>query len=76
MAQIPDLIIYFAKGPKEKDRISFIRIKAETFIAEGHINMMKIYELKPDHSIGLAKAGQDSGGYITARINLFQTRPP
>ena len=24
---LPDLILYFAKGPKEKDRISFIRIK-------------------------------------------------
>lgn len=74
--QIPDIILYFAKGTRERDRISFIRIKAETVVGDTIFNPMKIYELQPDLSLGLAKPGFDSGGYVTARIHLFRSKPP
>ncbi len=37
---------------------------------------MKIYELKPDLSLGLIEPGKDSGGFVTARIHLFKSKPP
>lgn len=46
--QIPDLIIYLAKGEKQKDRISYVRIPSHVLVATTISNPMNIYSLKGD----------------------------
>lgn len=53
-----------------------MRIKAEEIVADIESNIMKIYELKPDLALGLAKPGKDSGGYVTARMHLYKAQVP
>ena len=48
ITQVPDLIIYLAKGEHEKDRISYVRIPAKDIVSNGQRNSMSIYNLKAD----------------------------
>ena len=72
---LPDLVIYFAKGPKEKDRISFVRIKSADVVSEIQSSEMTIYKFQTDHTLVDPIPGEDNYGYLNARINLFKSKP-
>lgn len=55
ITQIPDLIIYLAKGQKQKDRISYFRIPAQNIISSSQLNPMTIYNLKADLTLNNIK---------------------
>lgn len=55
ITQIPDLIIYLAKGQKQKDRISYVRIPAQNIISSSQLNPMTIYNLKADLTLNNIK---------------------
>ena len=73
-SQMPDLIVYLAKGLKEQDRISYFRIRAQTLVTSTFMPM-KIYELKADLSL-MNIAKDESAGYLTFRAQLFESIPP
>lgn len=72
-SQIPDLIVYFAKGPREKDRICYVRIAAHQLFLP-HAPML-IHELKPDMSL-LNISKDEPAGYLTFRAQLYENLPP
>ena len=74
-SMLPDLIIYFAKGPKEKDRISFVRIKSIDIVSEIQNTEMSIYKFQTDYTLSDPAPGEDSYGYLNARIHLFKSKP-
>ena len=67
---MPDIIIYLATGREEKDRICFVRIKAQDVATKKRHQNSKIYELEGDKSLNLLKSGE-IGGYLTCSVNLY-----
>jgi len=43
VSQVPDIIIYFCDGREEKNRLSFVRIKAPTVATNTRFKHSKIY---------------------------------
>ena len=74
--QIPDLIVYLAKGTKEKDRVSYIRIPGHSIVSTSDSKIpMGIHDLKAD--LSLMNIGRDdSPGYLTFRPRIFDSVPP
>jgi hypothetical protein len=51
--QVPDIIVYFCDGREEKNRMSFIRIKASKVVTNTRQKNPQIYELDGDKSLNL-----------------------
>ena len=73
--QVPDIIIYLCDGPEEKNRMSFVRIKASHVETPNRIKNSEIYELDGDKSLGRLQPFE-IGGYLNARVNLYTSGAP
>jgi hypothetical protein len=75
LTQVPDIIVYFSDGREEKNRISFVRIKATKVATASRHKHAKIYEMNGDKSLHLLQ-GNELGGYVTCRANLYTDAAP
>ena len=75
ISQVPDIIIYLCDGPEEKNRMSFVRIKASHVETPIRIKNSEIYELSGDKSLGRLEPFE-IGGYLNARVNLYTNGAP
>ena len=48
---MPDIIIYLCDGPDEKNRMCYVRIKAEDVETPVRLKVSDIYELEGDKSL-------------------------
>jgi hypothetical protein len=53
---VPDIIVYFCDGKEELNRMSFIRIKANSVVTNVRQKHPKIYELDGDKSLHLLQS--------------------
>lgn len=75
LEQLPDIIVYLSTGDYEKNRMSFIRIKATSILTTNDSPEVNTYELNEDKSLDLLE-NHECGGYLTMKVQLFNSSPP